>query len=468
MPSVSLSQVSRAELFAVFKDEKLVRIMEALIQAAGATLSAGTVTSVSVASANGFAATVVNSTTTPQITLKTTLTGLLKGDGTAMSVAAAGTDYEAPGAVAAHAALPDPHPQYALDSDLTGYVPVTRTVNGKALSANITLNAADVSAVPTTRTVNAKALSADITLNATDIGLGSVTNDAQTKAAIVPNTVPSAGQIHVGNAGGTAFGVVGMSGDATLSSAGALIIGNQAVTLAKLVNASATSRVLLRKTAGAGSWEEGTAADLLAFLGNTQGQILIRDGTGWTILAPGTAGQVLKTGGAAANPAWVGTKEMLANVTLGSAGTSLASGTIAARRFLEVHIFITGYAGSDTASLQFNGAAGTAYRYNWSTITGTTLAAGLTAVSTDRIKVDSTNTTQSRRIVAFISNDSTLTEKLVKFESVFGTGGSGAQTTNGLGNGAWVSGGATQITSISLVSSSNMNANTQMVIFGWN
>ena len=54
-----------------------------------------------------------------------------------------------------------------------------------------------------------------------DVGLGSVTNDAQTKAAIVPNTAPTAGQILVGNAGGTAYAPVSMSGDATLASTGA-------------------------------------------------------------------------------------------------------------------------------------------------------------------------------------------------------------------------------------------------------
>lgn len=56
---------------------------------------AGTVTSASVVSANGFAGTVATATTTPAITLTTTLTGLLKGNGTAMSAATAGTDYSA-------------------------------------------------------------------------------------------------------------------------------------------------------------------------------------------------------------------------------------------------------------------------------------------------------------------------------------------------------------------------------------
>jgi hypothetical protein len=57
----------------------------------------GTVTSVSVVSANGFAGTVATATTTPAITLTTSITGVLKGNGTAISAATAGTDYVAPG-----------------------------------------------------------------------------------------------------------------------------------------------------------------------------------------------------------------------------------------------------------------------------------------------------------------------------------------------------------------------------------
>lgn len=56
----------------------------------------GTVTSVSVVSANGFAGSVATATTTPAITLSTTITGILKGNGTAISAASAGTDYEVP------------------------------------------------------------------------------------------------------------------------------------------------------------------------------------------------------------------------------------------------------------------------------------------------------------------------------------------------------------------------------------
>lgn len=48
---------------------------------------AGTVTGASVVSANGFAGTVATSTTTPAITLSTSITGVLQGNGTAISAA---------------------------------------------------------------------------------------------------------------------------------------------------------------------------------------------------------------------------------------------------------------------------------------------------------------------------------------------------------------------------------------------
>ena len=61
-----------------------------------ATSTAGTVTSASVVSANGFAGTVATATTTPAITVSTSITGVLKGNGTAISAATSGTDYLAP------------------------------------------------------------------------------------------------------------------------------------------------------------------------------------------------------------------------------------------------------------------------------------------------------------------------------------------------------------------------------------
>ena len=65
-------------------------------QTIAATGSGGTVTAVSVVSANGLAGT-SSGGATPALTLSTSITGVLKGNGTALSAATAGTDYVAPG-----------------------------------------------------------------------------------------------------------------------------------------------------------------------------------------------------------------------------------------------------------------------------------------------------------------------------------------------------------------------------------
>ena len=56
----------------------------------------GTVTTISVVSANGLAGTVANATTTPAITLSTSISGVLKGDGTSISAAQSNVDYLTP------------------------------------------------------------------------------------------------------------------------------------------------------------------------------------------------------------------------------------------------------------------------------------------------------------------------------------------------------------------------------------
>ena len=82
-------------------------------------------------------------------------------------------------------------------------------------------------------------------------------------------------------------------------------LADDAVTYAKLQNVSATSRVIGRKTTGAGDPEELTLSDVLDFIGSAaQGDIIYRGASSWARLSAGTAGQALLTGGAGANPSW--------------------------------------------------------------------------------------------------------------------------------------------------------------------
>ena len=76
----------------------------------------------------------------------------------------------------------------ALDADVTldaasvGAVPTTRTINGHAMDANVTLTNEDVNAVPNTRKVNGHELSSDVTLGASDVGAVPTTRTVNGKA----------------------------------------------------------------------------------------------------------------------------------------------------------------------------------------------------------------------------------------------------------------------------------------------
>lgn len=101
----------------------------------------GTVTSVSVVSANGFAGTVATATTTPAITLSTSITGVIKGNGTAISAATAGTDYVAPGtATTFTAAQSFAASGILLKGSSTGYTTFT-SANASATNYTVTVPA---------------------------------------------------------------------------------------------------------------------------------------------------------------------------------------------------------------------------------------------------------------------------------------------------------------------------------------
>jgi len=69
------------------------------------------------------------------------------------------------------------------------------------------------------------------------------------------------------------------------------------------VQFGATTRLLARKTSGAGAGEECTLSEILDFIGSAaRGDILYRGASAWLRLAKGTAGYVLSQG--ANDPAW--------------------------------------------------------------------------------------------------------------------------------------------------------------------
>lgn len=80
-----------------------------------------------------------------------------------------------------------------------------------------------------------------------------------------------------------------------------LAVGANTVALGDLETITAAR--ILGSVAG-GDVSELTATNALDFVGATRGHILYRGASNWLPLATGTAGQVLQTGGAGADPSW--------------------------------------------------------------------------------------------------------------------------------------------------------------------
>jgi hypothetical protein len=76
--------------------------------------------------------------------------------------------------------------------------------------------------------------------------------------------------------------------------------------------------ILGRTAAGTGAVQIITASQVLDFIGNVRGDVIYRDAGGWAVLAPGTAGQVLTTGGPAANPSWTSSAGTVSTVSSGT------------------------------------------------------------------------------------------------------------------------------------------------------
>lgn len=206
----------------------------------------GTVTSVSVVSANGFAGTVATATTTPAITLTTSITGVLKGNGTAISAATAGTDYVVPGGALGT-------PSSGTLTNATG-LPLTTGVTGLLPVANGGTGTATPALVAGTN-VTITGTWPNQTINSTGGGGGSGT---------VTSVAVSGGTTGLTTSGGP----ITTSGTITL--AGTLAIANGGT------NSTATA------TAGAISYGTGTA---------------------FAFTAAGTSGYVLQSNGASA-PTW--------------------------------------------------------------------------------------------------------------------------------------------------------------------
>lgn len=152
-------------------------------------------------------------------------------------------------------------------------------------------------------------------------------------ASAVTPIVLSSGQLLIGSTGIDPVA-------AAINSGTGILVGNGAGSITvQLANASNNTIKSNISGISAAPIDNTLTAIIDSAIGNTQGDILYRNATSWVVLAPSTAGFLLQTGGAAANPSWVAqaapssaalTKTDDTNVTLtlgGSPNTALLQAT---------------------------------------------------------------------------------------------------------------------------------------------
>ena len=189
--------------------------------------SSGTVTSVSVVSANGLAGTVATSSTTPAITLSTTITGVLVGNGTAISAATGSTSF----------------PGYAagLAGGVAGAIPYQTGANATSFSLTGTTGYVLVSGGTGSPTwTNAPTL---VGTNFSGIPNGALTNSSITVTGgtglgVAGSPVSLGGTVTLSNTGVTS--AVAGTGITVSGATGAVTIGTANIPNSSLTNSSIT------------------------------------------------------------------------------------------------------------------------------------------------------------------------------------------------------------------------------------
>lgn len=207
----------------------------------------GTVTSVSVATAHGFSGTVANATTTPEITLSTSVTGIVKGNGTSLTAATAGTDYVVPnGALGTpssgnllHCTFP------TLNQDTTGNAATATyaTTAGSATTASTATNAGHATTADSATTAT----------NATH----ATTADSATTAATATTATNVSGVVGISNGGtGQTTASAAFNALSPVTTTGDLIIGNGTNSTTRLP--IGTNAYVLTSNGTTASWQPNT------------------------------------------------------------------------------------------------------------------------------------------------------------------------------------------------------------------
>lgn len=156
---------------------------------------------------------------------------------------------------------------------------------------------------------------------------GSVTyRGASAWAALTPGT---SGQVLTSNGAGAdpSWSTITGTGTVTSVGSGTGLTGGPITTTGTLSLAPiATGNVLANVSGISAAPSATTPSAVLDVIGSTQGNILYRAASNWSVLAPGTSGQVLQTNGAGSSPSWANVGSV-SNVTISAGAKITTSGT---------------------------------------------------------------------------------------------------------------------------------------------
>lgn len=199
---------------------------------------------------------------------------------------------------------------------------------------------------------------------------------------------------------------------------------------------------------------------------DAQGDILYYNGSNWVLLAPGTNGQVLLTGGASANPSWGNPTSLVKILDQQiTAGTSaFMTSSFAANGYLRVIVMLQGQATNNGIAWQFNSDTGNNYATRGASNDGAT--ATITSTSSIVAPWTGSNSGSSQIHVIEISNYSGAI-KAVRGHSTAtdGTASTAPQTSDY--SGIWNNTSA-QITTITIFGSGSTNFTTgdRIIVYG--